>query len=123
MRALAAIIFLALGIAGVNAADLPTDQGENYSTRTIGYGDRAGVQVVYDFLPGIEVRPYWLATITRPPVKSRRLAATKICRRRAARPSVRKLSGVTGRPRRPWYQNCRATGNGSTSLHNRIPLR
>jgi hypothetical protein len=61
MRALAAILFFAQGIAGVNAADLPGDQGESYSTHTIGYGDRAGVQVVYDFMPGIEVRPYWLA--------------------------------------------------------------
>jgi len=61
MRALAAILFLALGIAGANAADLPSDQGDTYPTRTIGYGDRAGVQVVYDFMPGIEVRPYWLA--------------------------------------------------------------
>ncbi len=61
MRALAAILFFALGTAGVCAADIPSDQGETYSTRTIGYGDRAGVQVVYDFVPGIEVRPYWLA--------------------------------------------------------------
>src|SRR5476651_1185527 len=61
MRALAAAILLALGIAGVNAADLPTEQGECYSTRSIGLGDRTGVQVVYDFEPGINVRPYWLA--------------------------------------------------------------
>jgi hypothetical protein len=61
MRALAAVILLALGIASVNAADLPTEQGEGYSTRSIGLGDRTGVQVVYDFEPGINVRPYWLA--------------------------------------------------------------
>lgn len=61
MRAIIAIMLLALGIAGVNAADLPIEQGEGYSTRSLGTGERSGVQVVYDFEPGVNVRPYWLA--------------------------------------------------------------
>jgi hypothetical protein len=61
MRVLVAIVLLALGIAQVDAADLPTEQGEGYSTLSIGLGDRMGLQVVYDFQPGINVRPYWLA--------------------------------------------------------------
>jgi hypothetical protein len=61
MRALVAAILFAVGIAGVRAADLPADQGENYSTRSFGFGDRSGVLVVYDFEPGVVVRPYWLA--------------------------------------------------------------
>jgi hypothetical protein len=61
MRALVAISLLALGITSVNAADLPGEQGEGYSTRSIGFGDRTGLQVVYDFQPGVNVRAYWLA--------------------------------------------------------------
>jgi hypothetical protein len=61
MRALIAIMLLTLGIAGVNAADIPTEQGDGYSTRPLGYGARSGVLVVYDFEPGVNVRPYWLA--------------------------------------------------------------
>ena len=61
MRALVAVILLALGIADLGAADLPTEQGENYSTLPSGFGHRGGMLVVYDFEPGVAVRPYWLA--------------------------------------------------------------
>jgi len=61
MRGFIAIMLLALCIADASAADLQIGQGEGYSTGFIGGGDRSGVQVVYDFEPGIVVRPYWLA--------------------------------------------------------------
>jgi hypothetical protein len=61
MRVIVAAILLVLGIAGVRAADLPTGQHENYSTRTIGFGHRSGPLVVYDYQPGVLVRAYWLA--------------------------------------------------------------
>lgn len=61
MRALVAVILLAFGIAGVRAADLSIDQSANFSTRSFGVGDRSGMLVVYDFEPGVNVRPYWLA--------------------------------------------------------------
>ncbi len=61
MRALVAISLLALGVTSVNAADLPTGEGVGYSTRSIGFGNRAGLRVVYDFQPGVNVRAYWLA--------------------------------------------------------------
>jgi len=61
MRAIIAIMLLALGSVCANAADLPTEQGEGYSVRSLGIGERSGVQVVYDFEPGVNVRPYWLA--------------------------------------------------------------
>jgi len=60
MRALIAAILFAVGIAGVHAADLSIDQSANYSTRSFGFGDRSGMLVVYDFEPGVNVRPYWL---------------------------------------------------------------
>jgi hypothetical protein len=56
MRALVAALMLALGIAGVRASDLPTENAMNYSV-----GSRAGMRVVYDFEPGVNVRAYWLA--------------------------------------------------------------
>jgi hypothetical protein len=61
MRALVAIILLAVGVARLDAADLPSGQSEGFSTRSIGLGARAGVEVFYDFEPGVDVRPYWLA--------------------------------------------------------------
>jgi hypothetical protein len=61
MRAIIAIMLLALGSVCANAADLPTGQGEGYSIGSFGIGERSGVQVVYDFEPGVNVRPYWLA--------------------------------------------------------------
>jgi hypothetical protein len=61
MRAIIAIMLLALGSACANAADLPIEAGEGYSIRSLGYGERSGVQVVYDFEPGVNVRTYWLA--------------------------------------------------------------
>ncbi len=61
MRTLVAISLLALGITNVNAADLPTGGGEGYSTRSIGFGERAGLRVVYDFQPGVSMRAYWIA--------------------------------------------------------------
>jgi hypothetical protein len=61
MRVFIAIMLLALGIADARAADLSVEQGGGYSTRFIGFGDRSGVQMFYDFEPGVIVRPYWLA--------------------------------------------------------------
>lgn len=66
MRALIAIIVSTAGIlAGVNvarAADIPRP-GSGYYPATRAYpliGHRAVPYVVYDFEPGIAVRPYWL---------------------------------------------------------------
>ena len=61
MRAIIAIMLLALGSVCANAADLPIEQGDGFSTRSLGFGERSGVQVVYDFEPGVNVRAYWLA--------------------------------------------------------------
>jgi hypothetical protein len=61
MRVLIAAILFAVGIAGVRAADLSIDQPANYSARSFGIGDRTGMLVVYDYEPGVNVRPYWLA--------------------------------------------------------------
>jgi hypothetical protein len=61
MRVLIAALLVTVGIGCVHAADLPTEQGEYYSTRSLGLGNHTGMQVVYDFEPGVNMRAYWLA--------------------------------------------------------------
>ena len=64
MRVLVAAALIATSVAGVSAAraaDLPSIQSGGYSTRDYAVGGPAEPLVVYDFEPGVVVRPYWLA--------------------------------------------------------------
>jgi hypothetical protein len=64
MRALLAIALLSFGIAGgstVRAADLPDGDSGPFSAHSFGYGERAGMQLVYGDGPGVVVRAYWRA--------------------------------------------------------------
>jgi hypothetical protein len=64
MRVLVAAALIAIGIAGVtaaNAADLSNVRSDDYSTRSSGIGHRTSPLVVYDYQPGVVVRAYWLA--------------------------------------------------------------
>lgn len=64
MRVLFAVALISLGLAGVSAAsaaDLPSVQSNDYSTRSFAAGQRAEPLVIYDDQPGVLVRAYWLA--------------------------------------------------------------
>ena len=61
MRILAAAVLIATGVTAASAADMPGIQSGSYSTRDYAAGGPAEPLVVYDFEPGIDMRPYWLA--------------------------------------------------------------
>jgi hypothetical protein len=61
MRALLAIALITFGFAGAaRAADLAIEHSR-YSAGAFGYGERAGMLLVYDNQPGVFVRAYWRA--------------------------------------------------------------
>jgi hypothetical protein len=64
MRVLLAIALIIFGFAGVSAAraaDLAIEPAGIHSAVAFGYGQRAGMLVVYDYQPGVLVRAYWSA--------------------------------------------------------------
>jgi hypothetical protein len=64
MRVLLAIALIVFGFAGVRAAraaDLAVEPAGIHSSVAFGYGERAGMLVVYDNQPGVFVRAYWSA--------------------------------------------------------------
>ena len=64
MRVLLAIVLIIFGFAGANAAraaDLAIEPSNIHSAVAFGYGQRAGMLLVYDDQPGVMVRAYWSA--------------------------------------------------------------
>jgi hypothetical protein len=64
MRVLLAIALIIFGFTGANAvraADLAIEPSGIHSAVAFGYGQRAGMLVVYDNQPGVLVRAYWSA--------------------------------------------------------------
>ena len=63
MRVLFAVALIAFGLAGssASAADFMRGNSGNYAIGYSAHGHRAGRLVIYDFEPGIVVRPYWIA--------------------------------------------------------------
>jgi hypothetical protein len=64
MRVLLAIALMIFGFAGVSAvraADLAVGPAGIHSPVAFGYGERAGMLVIYDDEPGVLVRAYWSA--------------------------------------------------------------
>jgi hypothetical protein len=59
MRILFAAIVVSAGVTTACAADLPVDSSMQHSTYSSTMGQRAGQLVVYDYQPGVVVRPYW----------------------------------------------------------------
>ena len=60
MRALIAIAIMTLGIGAAGAADLAAARGGRFVTHYQPVGRPAGQVVLYDWEPGVVVRPYWL---------------------------------------------------------------
>ena len=106
---LLAVAVIALGLAGASAADLDMERG--YSA----VGERSAMLVVYDYQPGVVIRPYWLA-----PWRHRHYFPATGKRPRLGR--YENLSAVS-RPSKPAQTFRRSWSNASAFEHELLNAR